>query len=110
MIDQASDALSFRRPAAEVDRPRSLRHTTPTWAIALAVVAALLLPLPLVPWHRLVESTLPGLPPAALPIAAPVFTPLPIPPDYEELTDGNMFPSPATPTPRAPAVSAPVEQ
>ena len=110
MIDQASDALSFRRPAAEVDRPRSLRHTTPRWAIVLAVVAALLLPLPLVPWHRLVESTLPALPPAAPPIAAPVFTPLPVPPDYEELTDGNMFPRPATPTLRAPAVSPPVEQ
>lgn len=109
MIDQASDALSFRRPPAENERPRGIRLSAPRWAIALAIIAALLLPLPLVPWHGFIETALPSLPPAPPRMAAPVLTPLPIPPDYEELTDGNMFPRPAIPTPRAPAVSAPVE-
>ena len=109
MIDQASDALSFRRPAAESERPRGIRLSAPRWAIALAVVAALLLPLPLVPWHGFIETAVPSLPPAPPPIEAPALTPLPIPPDYEELTDGNMFPRPAAPTPRVPAVSAPIE-
>jgi general secretion pathway protein A len=109
MIDQAHDALSFRRPATEDDRPGGLRRSTPKWALALAVVVALLLPLPLIPWHRLVETTAPALPAAPPQIEAPEFAPLPIPPDYEELTDGNMFPRPAAPAPRSPAVSAAVE-
>jgi general secretion pathway protein A len=92
MIDQASDALSFRRPAAEVDRPRGIRLSAPRWAIALAVIVALLLPVPMVPWHRFIETTLPAVPPEPARIEAPVFAPLPIPPDYEELVDGNMFP------------------
>jgi general secretion pathway protein A len=109
MIDQASDALSFRRPATEGDRPGGIRVSAPRWAIALAVVAALLLPVPLVPWHRFIETPPPALPPAPPRLEAPVLTPLPIPPDYEELIDGNMFPRPAPPTPRAPTLSAPIE-
>ena len=100
MIDQASDALSFRRPAAEVDRPRSLRLSTPRWAIALAVVAALLLPIPLLPLHRLVETTTPALP-AAASIEAPTFQPVPIPPEAEALIDAYMATEPAAPAPAA---------
>lgn len=101
MIDQASDALSFRRPVADVDQPSGIRFSTPRWAIALAVIAALLLPVPLVPWHRFIETTLPAVSPAPPRLEAPVFAPLPIPPDYEELVDGNMFPRAAPAPPRS---------
>lgn len=108
MIDQASDALSFRRPAADVDQPGGMRSSTPRWAIALAVVAALLLPVPLVPWHRFIETTLPVVPPAPPRLEAPVFAPLPIPSNYEELVDGNMFPR-AAPVPPRSVPPSPVE-
>jgi general secretion pathway protein A len=103
MIDQASDALSFRRPAAEADRAGGIRRSTPKWTIALAVALALLLPLPLVPWHRLIETTPPALPPEPPAMAAPSFAPVPVPPNYDDLFDPYLLrrAAPASPAPSA---------
>ena len=62
-----------------------------------------LLPLPLVPWHRLIETTPPALP-AAPHGEAPTFTAPRIPPEAEALIDVYMASRPP-----APSANAPVE-
>ena len=82
MIDQASDAISFRRPASEVDRPRTQRRIPMLASAGLAVLAVLALIATLAPLHRLVTTEVPPLPDPP-PVRLAEVVPLPIPADVE---------------------------
>jgi general secretion pathway protein A len=82
MIDQASDAISFRRPVAEVDQPRPSRRVPLVVGAVIAVVVLGVLVALLVPWHRMVETTVPSLP-AAPPAQVPAVDAPTIPADTE---------------------------
>ena len=76
MIDRAADAVSFRRPAAEVDRQAPHRFPRRLAAIAAAIVLlAIALIATLAPTHRLVDTVPPPLPPAPAPRIAEVVPP-----------------------------------
>jgi len=114
MIDEASDAVSFRRAPAEVDQPRR-RIRVPAWGVFVIIVLGLLGMVPLVaPLHRFVHAEAPGLP-VAPPADIPEIIPLPVPPDDLEPVEAAL-PAGETsstyvaprPVPPPPAPAAPV--
>jgi hypothetical protein len=82
MIDQASDAISFRRPASEVDRPRGQRRIPMPATAGFAILAVLALTVTLAPLHRLVATEVPPLPDPPPVRVAEIATP-PIPAEVE---------------------------
>ena len=89
MIDQASDAISFRRPASEVDRPRAQRRIPMPVTAGLAVLAVLVLTATLAPLHRLVTAEVPPLPDPP-PVRVAEVVPPPIPADVEASIEAAM--------------------
>jgi general secretion pathway protein A len=85
MVDQAADAISFRRPPAEGDRPVDaqrgrVRNATVAVLGVLAVVAVVMR----LPVDRLVNAAPPALPPAPAPRVSEI-PPLTIPPEEAEI-------------------------
>jgi len=111
MIDAAADAISFRRPAAEVDRPRR-RRWLPAAGIALVVVgaliAALTLALMVVPLHRVVQTRPPALPAQPPPRVPEIATPR-IPPEEAELEAAATARTLGAPAPTAPGATTPAQ-
>jgi general secretion pathway protein A len=100
MIDQASDAISFRRPASEVDRPRGQRRIPLPAAAVLALVAVLALTATLAPLHRLVATEVPPLPdPPPVRVAGIATPPIPaeVEASIEAATAGPLESSPVEP-------------
>ena len=129
MINEAADAVSFRRAPAEVDQPRR-RSRGLAWGLAgslvLGVLAAVTLTAPL---HRFVQTDVPR-PPVAPPPDIPAIVELPAPPnepapnDAASVSAGTAAPPPAArplppgetpstyvaprPVPQPPSAAAPV--
>ena len=108
MIDAAADAVSFRRSAADVDRPHR-RRWLPAAGIALLVVGALIATaLTVVPLHRVVEAQPPALP-AQPPPRVPEIAALPIPPEEAELEAAAAARAPGAPASAAPEATTPAQ-
>lgn len=88
MIDRAADAISFRRPPAEVDQP-GRASGIPRWGIAAgAVVIVLALVGMLAPLHRLVDAPAPSLPAAPSADIPEIAAPQPPPEEPGQLPTG----------------------
>src|SRR5690606_5340834 len=81
IVDEAADAISFRRPASEVDQPRVTRRPSRLLAFTGAAMAGLAVLALVAPLHRLIETPVPSLPDAPdVPLAEVV--PPGIPPEW----------------------------
>jgi general secretion pathway protein A len=87
MINQAADAISFRRPPAEVDRPeRRTSRGIRTLVAASLVIGAVGAAMTLVPFHRFVDAPPPALPSTPPPRIAAAATTVP-PEDAQRQVD-----------------------